>query len=197
MLPIWPDTDRIPVWFWLLAIAALFAVGLLASMPGFDMEAAVLRLRQSVAGAVLAFGLFQVWRGGRVLWRLCALREHGVEGEAEVTDLHATRQRSKRSGPFAVGRTILTQYFLAYRLKHPGGETICRPMRIDRKLAESLRQGGTVRVRYLPDRPHVSAPVGIAVRQVELMRTLQLVAGLALMIWSTGWLAPGVLLATG
>ena len=197
MLPVWPNTDRIPLWCWLLLVAGFVGVGFLVSMPDFDHDAAAFRVLQAVAGIVLAGGLFWTWRGGLVLLRIRALRRRGVEGDAVVTELYASRQRVKRSGAFEAGTKIVTQHFLAYRLRHPGGETTCRRMRIDRRLAESLRQGATLRVYYLPDKPRVSAPVGIAIREVAVHRWLQLIAGVALAVWSAGWLAPGVLWGAG
>jgi|GEM_PF-3089845 len=197
MLPVFPNTDRIPLWFWLLAVVAFIGVALLVSSPDFDVHAAGLRLRQGIALAILGGGLFWIWHGGRTLWRLRALMRHSMDGVAEITELKASSQRVKRSGPFAVGTTTLTQHFLAYRFKHQFGEASVGPMRIDRDLAVSLEGAKRLKVRYLTNRPQVSAPAGIAVRQVQAFRAMQLAAGLALAIWAVGWLAPGVLWGPG
>jgi hypothetical protein len=193
MLPIWPNTDRIPVWFWLLLVAAFIGVGFAVSDPDFDHDAAFFHMLQVIAGTVLAVGVLWAWRGGLVLLRIRALRHRAAEGDAVVTDLWSSSQRVKRTGPLEVGHSTLTHYFLAYRFGHPGGEAECKRIRIDKKLAATLRKGATFRVYYLPDRPQVSAPVGIAIREVEVHRWIQLVAGVVLIIWSVGWLAPGVL----
>lgn len=197
MLPIWPNTDRIPVWCWLLAIVVIVGGTLLGASTGLDEETVIQRLKQAIAAAVLGAGFFWAWHGGRTLLRLRALRNHGVRGEADVIDLWASSQRVERTGPFAVGSNVITQYFLIYRLTLPSGVFANRPMSIDSKLAKRLRKGGTVQVRYMPDRPKVSAPEDIAVGQVKVTRAIQLGAGLALIVWSMGWLAPGVLWPAG
>lgn len=197
MLPIWPNTDKIPIWFWLLLAAGFIGVALVVSSPGFDMYAAGERFRQALVIALMAGGVFWMWHGGLTLLRVRALTKRGVAGEAEITDLYASSQRVQRSGTFAVGHTTITQHFLTYRFQHPGGEATAGPMSIDRKLAGGLKKGGTVRIRFLPEKPKVSAPENIAIAQVRIMRALQLAAGLALFAWAAIWLAPGVLWPVG
>lgn len=198
MLPIWPNTDNIPLWFWLLLIVVLIGIGFGAAEGGIDPDVAILRLQQAIAAIVLAAGLFWIWMGAKVILRLRALRRNSVEGEAKITEFYSSSMRVEQTSALSVTKTsYVAQHFLTYRLKHPAGEISSKRMRIDDKLAADLKEGGTLKVRYLADRPHISAPADIAVRKVEIMRAAQLVAGLALVIWSVGWLSPGVLWPAG
>jgi len=192
-MPIWPDTDRIPVWFWLVLVACMFAVGLWASTPDFDGELAMERVRQGIALMLLVGGLLWAWWGGRVLWRIRALGVYGTGGEAEVTRHWSARQRVRRSGRFETGNAWTTQHFIAYRFAHPSGETACPRMRIDPHLWQSLRVGRRMPIVYLADRPAVSRPACLALGPVVFTRGLQFLAGMGLAMWSAIGLAPGTL----
>lgn len=192
MLPMWPNFNRVPVWFWLLIVAAFFGFGLYASTEDFDADAAMNGFLQTLTAALFLGGLFWIGQGAKVLLRLRALDQRAVEAEGRVVDVYGISEQVRSTGSFGSGSRTVTQHYLIYRFGHPDGETTTPTMCVDAELAKSLRKGGPIAVRYLPDRPQVSAPKHVAIRQVKVLRALQLVAGIALVVWSAGWLAPGV-----
>lgn len=192
MLPMWPNFNRLPVWFWLLIVAAFFGFGLYASTEDFDADAAMNGFLQTLTAALFLGGVFWIAQGAKVLLRLRALDQRAVEVEGRVVDHYAISERVRKTGAFAAGTTSVTQHYLVYRFSHPDGETTTPTICVDATLAKNLRKGGPIAVRYLPDRPRVSAPKHVAIRQVKILRALQLVAGAALVVWTVGWLAPGV-----
>lgn len=193
MLPVWPNTNAIPLWVWLLAVVGFIGIGLWVSTPDFDADLAMHRVRQGIAFGIIVVGLLWSWWGGRVLLQLRALDERGVVTRADGLRLWSSSQVVRTSGPISSRTSVTTQCFLAYRFEHPGGKAHCRRMRVDDALWQSLRDVQEMPVRYLPDRPSVSRPEALALPPVWFLRGFQLAAGLALVGWSVFALSPGTL----